>query len=47
MPPWWVNSSAMFSKRAKLPSNQNAGLENRPAVSFVAATNSHQIGMTK
>ena len=47
MPPSWVNSPAMFWNRAKSPSNQNAGLVNRPELDFVAATNSHQMGMMK
>ena len=37
----------MFSKRAKWSSNQKALEPNRPDVSFVAATTSHQIGKTK
>jgi hypothetical protein len=47
MPPWCVKSPATFSKSAKWSSNQNGALPNSPEVFFVAATRSHQIGMTK
>ena len=47
MPPCWAKRPATFSKNAKSSANQKAGLENRPGVVFVEATNSHQMGMTK